>query len=233
MKKIILILNFVLLIMLAQKSFAEEMQEITIEDSQQSNEAVENKNNIKNKQKLVEQFSAEELKKMSVFISNFTEVTLFQINPNEEIFYFNAQAQLFGVMHNFFNNNSRIKKCVKDCKDGEFLLSIKHVNESIEKYFDYKLQENDSLPPYFVISGDYYNFGKGIDIFKQMKAQKVFVYARVSGAEKLDDGNIKMVGQLYQSNNTKQIAGSFEALAKTHRWQGKNTYALISIKSDL
>ncbi|HPR90668.1 MAG TPA: hypothetical protein PLD93_04475, partial [Synergistaceae bacterium] len=83
-------------------------------------------------------FSAAELKKMSTFLSNFTELGFMdfdaEVLTNEDE---PDDMIRFGIWHNYINNyKSRIARCKKkDCEWGSLVIEGKYVTESIKKYF--------------------------------------------------------------------------------------------------
>ncbi len=105
-----------------------------------------------------------ELKRMSTFLSNFTELGFMdfdaEVLTNEDD---PADMIRFGIWHNYINNyKSRIARCKKkNCEWGSLVIEGKYVTESIKKYFgvDYKklasVTESD-LPFYY--DGTYYHF---------------------------------------------------------------------------
>ena len=80
-------------------------------------------NNIVKEKKL----SQQEIDKISLFLSNFTEVRLY----NFDIENYDEQRVLdFGIEHNYLNNKN-IK--IKDAGKAGYLILIDDINESIKK----------------------------------------------------------------------------------------------------
>lgn len=175
-------------------------------------------------------YSAADLKKMSVFLSNFTELGYMNFDA-EEFTDETAPDDMirFGIWHNYINNfKSRISRCKKkDCTFGSLVIDGKYVTESIKKYFDvdYKklasVTESD-IPFHF--DGKLYHF-EGAD------GEAVY-YARVDEAEKNAGGQIVMRGEIYNADDEKDILGTFQALAKPHQFGGKNTWAILSLQTE-
>ncbi len=175
-------------------------------------------------------FTAEELKRMSVFLSNFSEIGMFSFTESDVIHKNDTEMALyFGVYHNYINNfKSRIKECEGEmCEHGELFISSTDVEESIDKYFNsggYPIENRSRKNLFYeetgIRSGNYY-FNK-IDF-------SPILYVRVESAELNDEGNIKMKGKLYNSKNKSEIHGTIEALARTHYWKGKATWSIIKM----
>lgn len=176
-------------------------------------------------------FNAAELKKMSTFLSNFTELGFFDFDA-KEITNPDSPADMirFGIRHNYINNyKSRIAPCkIKGCPYGGLVIEGKYVTESIKKYFDYDYKKlasvEDSDPPYHY-DGKFYHFG-GAD------GEAVY-FARVDKAVRNASGQIIMTGELYNADDEDDILGTFEALAKPHKFGGKDTWAILSLRSEI
>ena len=181
-------------------------------------------------------FGKEDLKRMSVFISNFTELGFYDLdvkNESDEALYLggpDAAPDLirFGIWHNYVNNfKSRIKKCAKkDCEHGSLTIEGKFVQESVKKYFDLNLKNQsvmESTPSYY-FDGKLYHF-EGAD------GEAVY-YAEVKEAS-LEDGVVRMSGELYNAEDKKDRLGTFQAVAKPYKWKGKDTWAILSLRSEL
>ena len=106
--------------------------------------------------------SRQELKRMSVFLSNFTEADMFNFDIRAEPYDGedervgtipvhlgmpeNAHELIrFGIVHNLINNyKSRIRKCTDpDCESGALTIDRKFVVESVRKYFGLELTAKD------------------------------------------------------------------------------------------
>ena len=172
--------------------------------------------------------SANQLKLMSTFLSNFTEVGLMFFNTKEIASGTHPEKLIrFGIMHNYINNfKSRIKQCgAKGCEWGSLTIEGKFVTESIKKYFDVDYTKlasvTESDPPYHY-DGKLYHF-EGAD------GEAVY-YARVDKA--LPSGNaVVMTGEIYNSDDKDDKLGSFEAHAKPHKFGGRDTWAILSMET--
>ena len=175
-------------------------------------------------------FNASELKLMSTFLSNFTELWFMNFDA-KEITNENDPGDMirFGVWHNYINNyKSRIAQCKdKNCKHGSLTIDGKHVKESVNKYFDYDIKKlpsvTESDPPYYY-DGKLYHFN-GAD------GEAVF-YARVDNAVQNSSGQIVMTGELYNADDKDEKLGKFKAVAKPYKYSGKNTWSIISMETE-
>lgn len=175
-------------------------------------------------------YSSADLKKMSTFLSNFTELGFMNFNAKELTDEANPADMIrFGIWHNYVNNfKSRISQCkTKDCKWGSLVIEGKYVTETIKKFFDVDYKKlasvTESDPPYF-FDGKLYHF-EGAD------GEAVY-FARVDEAEKNDKGQIVMRGEIYNADDEKDILGTFEAVAKPHKFGGKDTWAIINMVTE-
>lgn len=171
------------------------------------------------------EFSAADLKRMGTFLSNFTEIGFTDFDA-KEITNENDPADMirFGVWHNYLNNfKSRISRCqVKNCQWGSLTIDGRYVKESVKKYFDHDIKKMPSItesdPPYYY-DGQRYHF-EGAD------GEAVY-YARVDEAKRDNSGRIIMRGELYNADDPDDKPGKFEATAKPHIHDGKDTWGTI------
>lgn len=175
-------------------------------------------------------FDAKTMERMSTFLSNFTEPGMVNFQASEVLDPQNPGDMIrFGILHNYINNfKSRVATCTKDgCQWGSLTMDCRYVKDSLKRYFDYDLERCISVeksdPPYH-FDGTRYHF-EGAD------GETVY-HARVRFAEKLADGNIQMQGVVYNADDESSILGTFTALAKPHTWQGKSTWAIISMNTE-
>lgn len=180
-------------------------------------------------------FSPAQLKQMSTFLSNFTELGFrdFDVKENgsDDMLHLggdpsNPDLIRFGIWHNYINNyKSRIKKCSsKDCKYGSLVIDGKYVAESVKKYFDINLKNasvEQSDPPYH-FDGKLYHF-EGAD------GEAVY-YAEVKQATQ-EGGLVRMTGDLYNVEDKNDRPCTFVATAKPRKWNGKDTWAILSMKT--
>lgn len=173
-------------------------------------------------------FKPEELKKMSTFLSNFTELGFYEFETKQLAAADNLPDLIrFGVWHNYVNNfRTRVSQCpVKNCQWGSLVISGKDVAASVKKFFDLDIKPvsvTESDPPYYY-DGKMYHF-EGAD------GESVY-YARVDKASKDASGNIRMTGELYNREDKADTIGTFEALAKPYTYEGKDTWAILNFKT--
>ena len=167
---------------------------------------------------------ADELKRMGVFLSNFTELGFFDfdtesLSPKDLI--------QFGIRHNYINNyKSRIAQCkVKGCEYGSLTIDGKFVAESLKKYFAIDFKDHGSTmepeSPSYYYDGKLYHF-EGAD-------GEATYYARVKEVFKGDAGVLRMTGELYNADDEESILGTFEAFAKPYKYGENNTWSFVSM----
>ncbi|MBQ7155562.1 MAG: hypothetical protein IJR85_08435 [Synergistaceae bacterium] len=195
--------------------------------------------------------SKAEMKKMSVFLSNFTEAGLFNFDmkadfdddedeqEGETPIHLGMPANVaelvrFGIVHNLINNyKSRIRKCTDpECESGSLTIDAKFVNESVKKYFGVDLakkdlryidpEENPSVA--FTFDGKLYHFDA--DSFSEPGNDTVY-YADVQGV--IQEGrNLSLAGDIYNSKKTTDRPGMFAATVKP---SGKS-WVIIDMTTD-
>jgi hypothetical protein len=178
--------------------------------------------------------SAQELKKMSVFLSNFTELGFMNFDVQKdggEGLHLGAARALpklihFGIWHNYHNNfSSRITHCTEGCPHGSLRIKARYVAASVKKYFDLPVQ-HQSVPappmPYYFDGNDYHFEGADGEVAYLAQVEKVVENA---------DGTVRMTGYLYNAEDKTERSGTFEALAKAQNVNGKKTWAILSLKT--
>lgn len=165
-----------------------------------------------------------ELKRMSVFISNFTELDLYNFDSSSITM---DQLIDFGIYHNYLNNSSLIKH-VENQNDYDSSISAKNVAASVRKYFDLRVTHQDAKSENQVFpykDGKYY-FYAADGVPTEAKVREFSRKGKV----------ITMKGELYRYNaeeDKDEVIGEFTATAKPHKWNGKDTWAILSLKSKL
>lgn len=164
--------------------------------------------------------TASELKRMSAFLSNFTEVGMYYFNietpDDDELIY-------FGIMHNKINNPIRVQN-VRN-KKYDRAVSAKSVAESIKKYFDINIKHRTATDQ----SDEVYPYEKGRYYFVAADGEIPY-YAEVQNAQKRG-AVITMNGEIYNSKNKNDRPAEFIATAKPYVYNGKNTWALLSLST--
>gem|GEM_PF-1096295 len=169
-----------------------------------------------------------ELRQMSAFITNFTELGLleFDINniENEETF---ADLIRFSISRVYINNPKRVAKCrVRNCPWGSLTIRGSYVAEAIKRYFGLDVNLASATK-----SGTTYHYDGRSYHFDVIDGDAKF-NARVDEAFVGESGNIVMTGALYDARNRDDIRGKFEATAKPHIYNKRRTWALISINAE-
>ena len=168
--------------------------------------------------------SKKELDRMGIFLSNFTEVGLFDIDaktidPDELV--------RFGIWHNYINNKKLIGRCKdKNCEWGESTVSAQSVAASVQKYFDMKLKhhsvDNSDVRAHY--DGKLYHFGAADG--------GVIYYAEVQEVDYEGNNTLRMTGEIYNLRDKKERPATFTALAKPHKWNKKDTWAILSMTTE-
>ncbi|MBO4334403.1 MAG: hypothetical protein J5846_01020 [Desulfovibrio sp.] len=180
-------------------------------------------------------FSQAQLKLMSTFLSNFTELGFMDFDVkkdgNDDLLHLgddpsNPDLIRFGIWHNYINNaKSRIKPCpIKGCEHGSLVIDAKFVAESVKKYFDIDLKHRsvDQSDPPYIFDGKLYHF-EGAD------GEAVY-YAEVKQATQ-ENGLVRMTGDIYNAEDKTDRPSTFVATAKPYKWNGKDTWAILSMKT--
>ncbi|MDR0620410.1 MAG: hypothetical protein LBJ61_00800 [Deltaproteobacteria bacterium] len=171
------------------------------------------------------EFSQQDLERMSIFISKILEVQAihsYRVNDMElsDILY-------FAVEHNLYNNyNTRIKSCNRKFDQGKCKeIEVSYLYETIKKYFDINVVFNSDL---YIMDGMKYYFTGHSYQFPDF-GNEIGVRGVVKTASRLSGNRILLKGDaIYIPKNS--INAAFEAVIRPHRWNGQDTYALISIK---
>lgn len=193
--------------------------------------------------------SKAEMKKMSVFLSNFTEAGMFNFDmkadfdddedeqegePKTHLGMAGNVSDLvrFGIIHNLINNyKSRIKKCTdKNCEYGSLTIDSKFVVESVRKYFGVSLTKQDMLrankdeTAAFSFDGKLWHFDA--DSFREPGNDAVY-YADVQGVVQ-KGRNLQLAGDIYNSKKITDRPGMFAA---TVRPEGKS-WVIVDMTTD-
>ena len=186
--------------------------------------------------------SKEELKRMNVFMSNFFEagigsIDIEHIEYNEDKKLFNEtinQLVEFGIDHNDINNYQKFNN--SSCPEMENYsgLKVEDVKETVNKYFGYKLKDNN-LPNF--LDSNSYKFENNC-YYKIIACCEPGSFAKVDYVEKLKDGIVIMIGKRYTyestgstSDDDTYVSAYFIAKAKEKTYKGKKTWELISLKT--
>ncbi len=171
-------------------------------------------------------FTPQQMKKMGVFLSNFTELCFCNVDRRDFLNPLNPEMAIrFGIRHNYLNNfNTRVKRCKASCPYGSLAIEGKYVAESIYKYLGFKFDRHQSIKSDYITchyDGKFYHID-GID------AENVS-YARVLKATKISEGVIRLSGELYNPDDPSDILGTFSAEITPSEWKGKPSWNLLNI----
>lgn len=171
-----------------------------------------------------EGFSKDTMKRMGTFVSNFTELGMYNLPDAQNLP--DEQYAEFGVMHEWLNNNSRFKMG----KDGMASIEASHIENAVMRYFGKKITAHRSVP----MGGGSWEikYDPGTKRYTVPAADgEQRAYARVESAKKMPGGNIMMTGTLYVEEGDEDVSqGPFTAVARPHKWNGKDTWALLSLE---
>ena len=180
-------------------------------------------------------YAASEIDRMNIFLSNFTEVSMFDFDvddgDNDEIIHLGnsenvGQLAYFGVAHNYLNNRkSTIKKCLDKNCPYEFKISRAAVAASVEKYFNLKLGKISKGEIGNGITFD----GKDFHFDAPIGDDDAIYYADIDEVDK-SGKFISMTGEIYNTKNKKDRPATFTALAMPHTWNNKKTWAILEFK---
>ena len=175
------------------------------------------------------EFTQDQMKKMGIFLSNFTECSYTKItrggfidNPSEMVH--------FAVCHNWINNQKRFnlrKNCGKEKSEGDFYAHIdpKFIRETIKKYLDYDFKEHQGYEEYISYDGYTYCMPAGDG--------EETPYVKVVTAKKQNDGTILITGSSYYPEVEEADSNvNVRAVVRPYVWNGKNTWSLVSLDMD-
>ena len=176
----------------------------------------------------------DEIKRMGIFVSNFTELSMYDFDLEEDgdesMLHLGSPEGMeelirFGIGHNIINNKKLIQKCTrKKCEYGQSTIKKESVSASVKKYFDLPVEHQNLFgnAPEAEFDGKLYHFDKANfenDTIYYCEVQDVTRGKKV----------ITMEGELYELGNTKNRPAYFVAKAKPYKWNNKNTWAILSL----
>lgn len=177
---------------------------------------------------------SDEIKRMGIFISNFTELGMYEFDLEEDGYdeilhlgdpYSMPELIRFGIGHNIINNKKLIGKCTrKNCEFGSSTIAKESVAASVRKYFDLPVKHQKIMgdAPEVDYDGKLYHFDK-----RDWDNDTIY-YADV---QYVDRGKnfITMEGELYELDNPKHRPATFVAKAKPYRWNNKDTWSILAL----
>ena len=184
-----------------------------------------------------------EYKRMGIFISNFTEAGLYDFDLEEgdldRTLHFgnspnSAELIKFGIIHNVINNpKTTIKRCPdRQCEYGRDIISGASVAASVRKYFDLRINNhtfsgNDTLAG---PDAEVYYDGRNYHINAEDWKPETVYYAEVQQVSR-ERGIITMTGELYNLHDRQDRPARFTATARSHVWNDKDTWAILSLST--
>jgi hypothetical protein len=171
-------------------------------------------------------FSAEELNRMSEFISTFTTHGFVNFKTQDLENQKDHKKLLYFAL---YRNDGEWTYCYEN-STWSSRIEAKYIIDSIKKYFNYdiKLPKGVKKDP-----GIGYDIGYDGKYYYTSLADPLWEStARVEKAETLPSGEILMTGILIIEQIDAQN-GVFEALAKPHKFNGQDTWYIISITSKI
>lgn len=192
----------------------------------------------------------EEMKKLSTFLSNFTELGLYNADTAESgdpgiLHLKSARGQMhliaFGIRHNFINNfRSRIRECTTPgCPYGDSTIDAKYVRASVKKYFGLTVQDSsidDDFIQEDMKAGDHNgilmaaHFDGARYHFPAADGEATY-YARVEKVFGNSGGQLLLTGYIYNSEDEKDRTGTFTAVVRSAGSDGKGGWHLVSLES--
>lgn len=173
------------------------------------------------------------LKKMGVFLSNFTECFVYN-NTRENMIKHPENIISFGICHNYVNNfrgrfvevpGCTVSSTDDKCANGTMMIDRKFINESSRRYLNYDLKE------FMSVENGYYD---GHNFRIHPADGEMVRQVEVLEAVPQDDGTILVKGSTYipDMDETPSNTPDLTAVIKPHTWNNKETWSLISIKVD-
>lgn len=164
--------------------------------------------------------SQAELKKMGVFLSNFTELRIDKFNLNNIN---DSELIHFGVWHNYINNYEKLGVTTKDDK---YFISKKNVEQTIYKYFNIKFKNHKTVDR-FIFNKQGYSF-VGAD-------GEAINYVRVQRVYDLGNNKLRLSGQYYDPDEdtdegTIELKGEVEAVVKVQKENKITRYVLEKLR---
>ena len=181
---------------------------------------------------------SDELKRMGIFISNFTEQGFYNFDieedGDEDMLHLGDPSNMselirFGIAHNVINRSkSTVRKCTRrGCDYGTSTMTGKSVAESVRKYFGMGIKNQSVMgdAPEAFYDGESYHFEP-----KQWRPETVY-YAEVQDVSQRR-GIITMTGELYNLHRKSDRPAAFTAEAKAYKWDKKDTWSILSLRVD-
>jgi hypothetical protein len=159
-------------------------------------------------------------KRMSAFVSNFTEIEMFEIKNSARMKY--GDFVYFGVMHNYLNN----RKFVKKTSDGKLTVDGRQTFAAVEKYFGLETDPGDERAS-ATYKGKKFEYKNKVFVF-DIPEERIIWRVSVDSAYD-EDGVILMKGLIYNKDDMSRERGDFWAYAEKTDRGGEEEWTLISL----
>ena len=175
-------------------------------------------------------FSQSDLKRMGVFLSNFTELRILSIDDHFTDINTPDAMIRFGVLHNDANAYQRtVKQCkTPKCPYGAAVMDVEHVKNALARYVNFV----PGMMPNAEVNGQRFHFDGKHYHYDPAAGEGVY-HVRVESATRQADGNVQMKGVLFDPEDAKVTLGTVKALAAPHTWKGKPTWAILTLDARL
>lgn len=173
------------------------------------------------------EFTPAQVKKMGVFLSNFTELGFYTVDHRDFLDPLHPETAIrFGIWHNYRNNfHSRIARCTASCPYGSLRVDGKYVTESIEKYLGFTFSGHQDVNSDFITchyDGRAYHF-EGADGENN-------AYVRIREAHKVSEGVIRLRGEMYNPDDPSETMGTCHAEITPSVWRNKPSWNLLNLE---
>ncbi|MBQ9390170.1 MAG: hypothetical protein IJU07_08360 [Synergistaceae bacterium] len=161
---------------------------------------------------------------MSEFVTGFIELDYYNFDSRNITM---GELIKFGIWHNYMHNWDSDRKLIEQVENDSYncAVSAKNVEAAVRKYFALPVKHQN-----INIDGFVYPYKNGMYYFNAADG----VPSRAEVQEATKKGNvITMRGKIVFNNvdDEDEILGEFVATAKPHKWKGKNTWVILSLKS--
>lgn len=164
-------------------------------------------------------FSKDTMQRMGTFVSNFTEAGMWNLQDAQNLTA--GQYIAFGIRHEWINNRKRFKMG----NDNMASIEASHIENAVTRYFGKAFTAHCAVPDKGI---QYDPTSKRYTI--PMADGEMTTHASVEIVTRNGDGTLVMYGTLYNAEDTSDTFGPFTAKAKPHKWNGKDTWALLSLE---
>lgn len=175
------------------------------------------------------EFTGTQLKKIGVFLSNFTECSFTSISRGNFIDHPDEMVK-FAMCHNWINTKRYrlTKKCGKESsKYNNFVqLDPKYVAETVKKYLDYDFREHQGYGDYITYDGHTYCMPAA--------SGEQTPHVKAVSAQMMDDGTILVRGSSYYPDAETYADDNInvKAVIRPYVWNGNSTWSLVKLEME-